>query len=251
MHARTAICLATMFAASSSMAQQSASPGEWTVLPFSSHYVAEWKDIAVGVSDLKLVRDTESDHYVYKWTISARGIFKIIYSDDVVQQSWFSIADGRVRPDRYRGQQGSKTVNFDFDWSAGRARGTSEGKPVDIAIVEGAQDLNSIQIQVMLDLQNGNMPPTFHIIDKDEMKEFIYTREGSAKLETDLGTLDTLIVSSKHFATDRRVLRMWFAPALGYIPVQAERMKDGKLEFAMRIKSLNLNGVPQPTPDRQ
>jgi hypothetical protein len=231
--------------------QPPAQPTDWSVQPFSSHYVAEWKDISVGVSDLNLTRDTEPDHYVYKWTISARGIFKIVYSDDVVQQSWFSIADGKVRPDRYRGQEGSKTVNFDFDWNAGRARGTSEGKQVDIALAEGAQDLMSIQLQVMLDLQNGNMPPTFHIIDKDELKEFIYTREGEAKLETDLGTLDTLIVQSKHFATDRRVLRMWFAPSLGYIPVQAERLKDGKLEFAMRIKTLTRNGVRLPPPDQE
>jgi hypothetical protein len=31
---------------------------------------------------------------------------------------------------------------------------------------------------------------------------------------------------------------MWFAPSLGFVPVQAERSRDGKLEFAMRIKSL-------------
>ena len=33
-------------------------------------------------------------------------------------------------------------------------------------------------------------------------------------------------------------LRMWFAPSLGYLPVQAERSRGGKLEFAMRIRSL-------------
>jgi hypothetical protein len=30
---------------------------------------------------------------------------------------------------------------------------------------------------------------------------------------------------------------MWFAPSLGYMPVQAERTRDGKLEFALRLKS--------------
>ena len=45
-----------------------------------------------------------------------------------------------------------------------------------------------------------------------------------------------MIVASRHTATDSRVLRMWFAPDLGYVPVQAERSRDGKLEFAMRIK---------------
>ena len=69
------------------------------------------------------------------------------------------------------------------------------------------------------------------------MKDFMYTREGTAKLRTAIGTLDTVIVASRRSANDSRVLRMWFAPALGFVPVQAERTRDGKLEFAMRIRT--------------
>jgi hypothetical protein len=90
----------------------------------------------------------------------------------------------------------------------------------------------------MLDLKNGNLPPIFHIIDKDQIKEFLYTREGTEKLRTAIGMLDTVVVASRHGPTDSRVLRMWFAPDLGYVPVQAERRRDGKLEFAMRIRTL-------------
>ncbi len=40
--------------------------------PFSSHYVAAWRDISVGVSDLELRSGTLGpDTTVYKWTISA------------------------------------------------------------------------------------------------------------------------------------------------------------------------------------
>jgi hypothetical protein len=89
----------------------------------------------------------------------------------------------------------------------------------------------------MLDLKNGTMPKTFQIIDKDEVKEFIYAREGTAKINTAIGPLDTVIVSSQR-AGGNRILRMWFAPSLGFVPVHAERSREGKLEFAMRIKSL-------------
>ena len=81
------------------------------------------------------------------------------------------------------------------------------------------------------------MPKIFQIIDKDQVKEFIYTNEGPAKIRTALGPLDTIVVSSQR-AGNNRLLRMWFAPTLGFIPVQAERTRDGKLEFAMRIKTL-------------
>ena len=89
----------------------------------------------------------------------------------------------------------------------------------------------------MLDLQNHNLPKTFQIVDKDELKEFVYSEEGPARLRTALGELDTVIVSSQRTGNNR-ILRMWFAPSLGFVPVQAERTRDGKLEFAMHIKSL-------------
>ena len=145
--------------------------------------MAEWKNITVGSSDLELKRDAEPGHYIYKWTISARGIFRLVYSDDVTQQSWFSIIDEHVRPDKYLAEQGSSRVIFDFDWTEGRARGFSEEKPVDLVLKPGTQDLMSIQIEVMLDLKNGNLPKVFQIIDKDQLKDFDYTLEGPADLE--------------------------------------------------------------------
>jgi uncharacterized protein DUF3108 len=83
----------------------------------------------------------------------------------------------------------------------------------------------------------GNLPAHFQIIDNDEVKDFNYTNEGTARIRTALGDLDTIIVASQRTGNSR-ILRMWFAPSLGYVPVKAERWRDGKLEFAMRIKAL-------------
>jgi len=97
-------------AAAPTHAQPDAALADAGVEPFSGHYVAEWKDITVGTSDLKLERDALSGQYHYKWTISARGIFRLVYSDDVTQESWFGIVDGHIRPDRYRASEGSATA---------------------------------------------------------------------------------------------------------------------------------------------
>jgi hypothetical protein len=247
-----ASCLAAASLAAappSRSADMPATPADPGPEPFSAHYVAEWRDIAVGTSDLQLEQDGQPGQYHYQWTISARGIFRLVYSHDVTQQSWFGVVDDHVRPKRYRGEEGSSFVAFEFDWDAGRARGSSEGKPIDLALKPGAQDLMSIQAEIMLDLKNGSMPSTFQIIDKDQAKEFLYTREGTAKLRTAIGELDSVIVASRRSPTDPRVLRRWVAPSLGFVPVQAERSRDGKLEFAMRIKTLTRAGVryPQPT----
>ena len=230
----TALSLAIM--AGPTAGAQTPSAADTGIAPFSAHYLADWKSINVGTSDLELKQDAEPGRYVYTWTITARGIFRL-YRDEVTQESWLSINADHVRPDKYRAEDGRSTVNLDFDWDTGHVRGTSEDKAVDLQLKDGIQDVMSIQVEVMLDLKNGNLPKTFQIIDKDKPKEFIYSQEGTANIRTALGQLDTVIVASQQTGNNR-ILRMWFAPSLGFVPVQAERTRDGKLEFAMHIKTL-------------
>ena len=236
-HAHAGIAMAALaFGASAYSSNEPAPTG--AVKPFIAHYEASWKGFSVGTSDIKLELGTEPDHYLYTWTITAHGVFKLAYRDGLTQRSWLRVLDNHVRPDKYLGQEGSASVELNFDWQEGRATGLSEGKPVDIKLPEGAQDVMSSQVEVMLDLMNGNLPKTFQIIDKDQLKEFNYTQEGRAKIRTDIGELDTVIVTSQR-SGNNRVLRLLFAPSLGFVPVQAERSRDGKVEIAMRIKSLD------------
>jgi hypothetical protein len=218
------------------------------IAPFIAHYEASWKGISVGTSDIQLTKGDEPGHYQYTWTITAHGVARLAYHDDLVQRSWLNLVGDHVRPNKYYGKEGASTVEIDFDWQNKRATGVSETKPVDLKLQEGTQDVMSIQVEVMLDLKRGNLPNTFQIIDKDQLKEFDYTQEGHAKLRTAIGELDTVIVTSQR-AGNNRLLRMWFAPSLGFVPVQAERSRDGKLEIAMRIKRVDrLIGIRPPEP---
>jgi hypothetical protein len=231
-----ALAIAASTAAAAPASAQT--PGDSGIAPFIAHYEAAWKGISVGTSEIQLTQGTEPGHYLYTWTITARGIFRIAYSDDLVQKSWLSMIGDHVRPDKYHGKEGSQTVELNFDWQDKRATGVSETKPVDIKLPDGAQDVMSIQVEVMLDLKNGKLPKTFQIIDKDQLKEFNYTQEGTAKIRTAIGELDTIIVTSQRTGNNR-ILRMWFAPSLGFVPVQAERSRDGKIEIAMRVKRVD------------
>jgi hypothetical protein len=242
------LLLASIAAAAAPGAPPAARPGDTGVTgasgsatadiaPFAAHYDAYWKSITVGSSDLQLLRGAEAGSYVYTWIISAHGIFRIVYSNPVTQKSWLKLQGEHIRPVRYHGDDGSSAVDLDFDWDAGHARGKSEGKPVDLALSEGTQDVMSIQLEIMLDLKRGSLPAHFQIIDNDEVKDFNYRNEGTARIHTAIGDLDTIVVASQRTGNSR-ILRMWFAPSLGFVPVKAERWRDGKLEFAMRIKSL-------------
>jgi hypothetical protein len=241
------IAAASVAEAAGASAAAAPAGDEAVIAPFIAHYQADWKGISIGTSEIQLTKSDEPGRYQYTWTITARGVFRLAYHDDLVQRSWLSLIGDHVRPDKYSGKEGSSTVELNFDWQNKRATGVSETKPVDLKLKEGTQDVMSIQVEVMLGLKRGNLPKTFQIIDKDQLKEFNYTQEGTAKIRTAIGELDTVIVTSQR-AGNSRILRMWFAPSLGFVPVQAERSRDGKVEIAMRIKSVDQLVAIEPRP---
>jgi hypothetical protein len=253
MKASTAALLLTIAASATTLLANSVAAGaaqaadDAGIAPFTAHYQADWKGISIGTSDIQLAQGAGPGQYLYTWTITARGIFRVAYHDDLVQKSWLTMTGDHVRPDKYHGKEGSSSVELNFDWQNMRATGLSETKPVDLKLKEGTQDVMSIQVEVMLDLKHGNLPKTFQIIDKDQLKEFIYTQEGSAKIRTAIGEIDTVIVTSQRTGNNR-ILRMWFAPSLGFVPVQAERSRDGKVEISMRIKSVDHLVAIEPRP---
>jgi hypothetical protein len=75
------------------------------------------------------------------------------------------------------------------------------------------------------------------LVDSDKVKEYKLQREGTARIETALGALDTVIYTSTNSDGDR-ITRTWVAPALGYLPVRAERLHGTKLEFTLLIQTV-------------
>ena len=96
-----ALMLAVAASVAASAPASDQTPGDAGIAPFIAHYEAAWKGISLGTSDIQLTRGTEPGHYLYTWTITARGIFRIAYSDDLVQKSWLSLIGDHVRPDKY------------------------------------------------------------------------------------------------------------------------------------------------------
>jgi len=209
--------------------------------PFSGEYTVQWHGINVGTSALELKAPDAGGAYRYLSRSNARGIFRVVFSEEITQDSTLVLRQGHARPQKYRADDGTpstdKDISLDFDWHANRVKGVADNKPVDLALKPDAQDPMSVQIELMLALMRQQVPTTVWLADKDEVKEFIYTDEGKARIRTALGELDTEVLSSKR-PGGNRITRLWFAPSLGFVPVQARRTRDGKVEWTMTVKSL-------------
>ncbi|HTY48232.1 MAG TPA: DUF3108 domain-containing protein [Steroidobacteraceae bacterium] len=207
---------------------------------FSATYAVAWHGITAGQSLLQLT--AAGDAWRYTSRIQAHGIFRLVFPDALLQSSTFRLQDGRVAPLSYsetgQARDHSDDVSLTFDRGTGRVRGMAGRKIVDQPLVAGVQDPMSVQVELMRELAMGADPQRFVLFDKDESKEYRYTREGSVALDTALGRLATVLYRSDRPGSDR-VTRLWLAPQLGYLPVRAERSRGGSVDLSLRILSLN------------
>jgi hypothetical protein len=196
--------------------------------------------MGAGTSTLQLTR-TSPTEFTYQSSNTARGLFRLAIPDTITQVSHMTMVDGKVRPLSYTGDDGSsdtdKDVSLKFDWTAMRVTGTAENKPVDVALTPGVQDSLSVQVALMCALAVHESPKSFQLIEKSEIKEYQYTHEGNATLETPAGKLDTVVYTSQRKGA-KRLTRLWIAPSLGFLPVRAEQVNKGKRELQLQLKSV-------------
>jgi Protein of unknown function (DUF3108) len=237
-----ALAVLSMVAASTAFAADSATAGAVTCpQPFKATFAVDWHGMSAGTSTLELTHEG-GNRYTYSSSNTARGFFRLAIPDTITQISHFTLENGKVIPATYVGDDGSsdtgRDVSLQFDWAEQRVTGTAEDHPVSQPLEPGVQDSLSVQIALMCELAQGRSPASFQLIDKDEVKEYQYTREGEASLATSIGKLDTLIYKSQRKGSSRYT-RLWIAPSLGYLPVRAEQAKRDKRELQLQIRSLD------------
>jgi hypothetical protein len=206
--------------------------------PFRASYIAEWKGMTAASSTVELSQ-SGPDTYTYSSVNSARGLFRMAFPDALTQISTFRITDGRVLPLTFRGtDEKERPINLTFDWQKKRVTGVAKERAVDLEIPEGAQDAMSLQIASLRNLASGNLKGTVWMIDATKLKEYELQLEGNARIDTALGELDTVIYTSRRHDSENYT-RTWVAPALGYLPVRAERFDGKKVLIKLLIQSVD------------
>ncbi len=205
--------------------------------PFTASYSVSWRGMAAGNSELALEHLADGA-WRYSSRNRARGIFRMALPSELSQRSLFTLHEGQVRPLHFEADDGSDGAKRDadlrFDWQQGRVTGHAGGKTVDLALSSGLQDAMSIQASLMHALLQGNTPERFSMLDRDRVKEYVYTREGSETLETAVGRHQTLVFRSARPGSSHGTW-FWCAPELGYLPVKVERRDGRKVEWSMTL----------------
>lgn len=234
-------------AAQATPANDSLLPSSSQVRPidaFSVTLAVTYRGIRAGKSELTL-EAREDGLWRYSSTNRARGLFRLVFPDDIQQFSELQISPDGIRPLRYVADDGSDDTSRDitliFDWTQRTVRGVAEQESVEIDLgPEDPQDPMSVQLALIWALKKGKTPDHFWLVDKRQLKRYLYRAEGTQSITVAGQVLLTDIWSSRREGSDR-VTRVWHARELGFIPVRAERRRADRVEWTMQAERYALN----------
>ncbi len=215
-----------------------AAPGDAVLAGYVAEYRVRYGSIGVGTSRTELARARTPNLWTLETRLSTSGLGRLVAGSGLLQHTLFQLDDAGLRPLAYRFDDGTRhsgrEVTLQFDWYSGRVSGHAEDAPVDIPVVPGLQDSASSQAYVQLALQRGGEPGLVPTIEKNRIKLYQYTLLRRERLETEIGSLETVVYRSARDSSSRENL-FWYAPQLGYAIVQAEQRRDGRRLFQTYI----------------
>ena len=193
-------------------------------------------DLSVkGTMELTL-SDAGSGHYRLSSTIS--GLIGGINS-----QTEGEFLKDAIHPLRY--EQTANTFKKSqthavFNWQNKTIDAQEDDEQRTLPLTEGVVDPLSLYLLVMRNLQEGRKTPQYTLLSSIRLKIYLATTDGEETLETPLGKLRTLRISSHRDkpGNEGDITTLWFAPELGYLPVQMIRQEGGRETLRMTIQEV-------------
>ena len=217
-----------------------AEPAPDGLQPFKARYQATFRGISGGQIENGLRRGPQPGQWLYETRAYPNLLGRVAVSPQARERGLMEVTAAGVRPMTFDFSDGksdlAKDVRFAFDWKAGRVKGEAQGKPFELPVAPGTQDTASVQAAMIVELLAGRQPKGFTILTGSRLRDYRYWSEGRATVVTPFGQYDTVVWANQRSGSDR-VVKVWHAPALGYVPVQAVQFRKGQLETQLKLVS--------------
>jgi len=228
-------------------APQATAPAAARLTQFKARYQVSYRGISGGQLEQYLHPGPVAGQWHFESRAYPNLLGRIAVSPDARQRSTMELSASGVRPLTLVFDDGSdssaKDVSVTFDWATGHVRGQAKDKVFDHAVVPGTQDSVSVQAAMLQELLAGREPKAFWILNGAKLEQYRYWPEGHATVVTPYGQFDTVVWASQRDGS-KRLNRVWHAPQLGYVPVQAIQYNKGRPDVQLKLVALERGPVP-------
>jgi hypothetical protein len=215
-----------------------------TMQPYTARYQVSYRGLSGGEIESSFKRGAGAGQWQYETRAFPNLFGRIAVSPQAREISTMVITSTGVRPMSFSFNDGSqsstKDVRLNYDWAARTVTGDAEGKPVTFTLAPGTQDTASVQAAMIQERLAGRKPQSFRIITGNKMRDYRYWQEGTAQVMTPFGQVETEVWANQRDGS-KRVSKVWHAPSLGFVPVQAIQYNKGNPEVQMKLVKLQRN----------
>ena len=209
--------------------------------PYTARYQVSYRGLNGGEIEASFRRAKEPNQWQYETHAFPSLLGRLAVSTAARELGRMEITPAGVRPLFFEFEDGSaageKDVHVFYDWAAGKATGTAKGTTVALDLLPGTQDTASVQAAMIQELLAGRKPQSFRLITGNKVHDYRYWTEGTQQVSTPYGKFEAVVWASQRPGSNR-VSKVWHAPALGYVPVQAIQYRKGKAEVEMKLLRL-------------
>ena len=209
--------------------------------PYTARYQVSYRGISGGEIESRFQRGASPGVWQYETRVFPNFFGRIAVSPQARERSTMVITPTGVRPLAFSFDDGSsnsqKDVRLAYDWSASKVTGSAEGQQIEFDLAPGTQDTASVQAAMIQERLAGRKPQGFRIITGDKMRDYRYWLEGTQQVMTPFGQVAAEVWANQRNGSNR-VSKVWHAPSLGFVPVQAIQYRKGNPEVQMKLVRL-------------
>jgi hypothetical protein len=209
--------------------------------PYTARYQVSYRGLSGGEIEVSFRRAKEPNQWQYETHAFPSLLGRLAVSSAARELGRMEVTAAGVRPLSFEFEDGTtageKDVHVVYDWAAGKATGTAKGASVVMELLPGTQDTASVQAAMIQELLAGRKPQAFRLITGNKVHDYRYWAEGTQQASTPYGKFDAVVWANQRPGSSR-VSKVWHAPSLGYVPVQAIQYRKGKAEVEMKLVRL-------------
>jgi hypothetical protein len=209
---------------------------------YTATYDAYYKSKRVGSSEFSVTALDTANQYQYRSSTRVKGLLRLVAPNPAIDVSRFEVVDGGLRPLQFSYEDGSRkgedNFTLDFDWSAKVATAAGDFGQRMFDLHHGMLDRGSVQVEIMRRLGSCRAPGSFEIVNDDGASTYDYEPIEPADAETGLGMIPAERYQQQREGSSRRTV-LWVAPSLSYLPVRIEQYRNGELDTAFVLDSID------------
>ena len=208
---------------------------------FSAEYDVVYSGLTVGKVTYQLTHP-DKDTWIYTSTSKPQGLVAMFSGQNpVTDKAELKLMGDEILPIFYerdrKTSKGDRSESATYIWDQNIAKTSYRDRKTDIDLSTNIIDKFTIQLLIMANAKSLPDYMLLPVIAKAKVKEYEIINYGPETIDTVYGERDTIKVERKR---DESSYIIWADSNAHGLPIQIQKMEDGKLEYTVRIQNSTL-----------